>query len=172
MLRVFVLPFWLGGQATSFKPTGSLKSELKERNPRERAPVSKRLKVILWNYLGCFHLIYILFVLTAVTVSSVRCSRLPTRDERLMYLLTHAFWPPVSWLVYVSATWTPIIYALKPPTVADNEDLLERDPITNVAYPKESSKYIRNKLSNGYFEFQYSLITMYITSMFVGSWIY
>ena len=172
MLRVFILPSWLGGQATSFKPTGSLTSELKERNPRERAPVSKRLKVILWNYLGGFHLIYILFVLTAVVLSSVRCSRQPTMDSRLICLLTHAFWPPVTWLVYISATLTPIIYALKPPTVADNEDLLERDPITNVAYPKESSKYIRNKLSNGYFEFQYSLMTIYITTIFIGSWIY
>ena len=156
----------------SFKPTGSLKSELKERNPRERAPVFKRLKVILWNYLGGFHLVYILFVLVAVIISSMRCDRQPIHDDKMICLLTHAFWPPVSWLVYISAAWTPIIYALRPPTVPDNEALLDRDPTTNVAYSKESSKHIRNNLSNGYFETQYSLMTVYITVIFVGSWIY
>ena len=172
LLRVFVLPSWLGGQTTSFKPTGSLSSELKERSSRERAPLFRRLKVILWNYFGGFHLFYILFVLAAVITSSVRCSRQPTLDEKLIYLLTHAFWIPVSWLVYVSAAWTPIIYALNPPTVPDNGDLLDRDPTTNVAYPKECSKQIKNKLSNGYFEFQYTLQTLYTTAIFAGSWVY
>lgn len=172
MLRVFVLPSWLGGQATSFKPTGSLSSELKERNLRKRAPVFRRLKVILWNYLGGFHLVYVLFFLAAVITSTERCGRQQTMNDRLICLLTHAFWLPVSWLVYVAAAWTPIIYAINPPTVPDNEELLDRDPKTNVAYPKDSAKQIRNKASNGYFEFQYALVTVYSTMIFVGTWIY
>jgi hypothetical protein len=172
LLRVFVLPSWLGGQTTSFKPTGSLSSALNERSSRKRAPLFRRLKVILWNYLGGFHLLYIIFVLAAVIISSVRCGNHPTLDDRLIYLLTHAFWVPVTWLVSVSAAWTPIIYALNPPTMPDNGDLLKRDPSTNVAYPRESSKLIKNKVSNGYFEFQYTLQTLYTTALFVGSWIY
>ena len=172
LLRVFVLPSWLGGQTTSFKPTGSLSSELKERSRRERAPMFRRLKVILWNYFGGFHLIYIVFLLAAVIASSVRCARQPTMNDRLICLLTHAFWSPVSWLVYLSAAWSPIIYAINPPTIPDNDDLLERDPATNVAYPKESSKQIKNKCSNGYFEVLYTLQTLYTTTIFVGSWIY
>lgn len=172
MLRVFVLPSWFGGQMTSFKPTGSLSSELKERNPRERAPLFRRLKVILWNYSGLFHLLYILFIVTAVTKSSARCSIQPTRNDQLICLLTHAFWPPVSWLVYVTAAWTPIIYALSPPAVPNNEDLLDLDPKTNVAYPKEDSKKIKNKFSNVYFEVQYMFMTVYVTTIFVGSWVY
>lgn len=172
MLRVFVLPSWLGGQTTSFKPTGSLSSELKERNLRKRAPIFRRLKVILWNYFAGFHLLYIIFVLAAVITSTERCGKLPTMKDRLICLLTHAFWPPVSWLVYVAAAWTPIIYAINPPTVPNNEDLLDRDPNTNVAYPKDSAKQIRNKVSNGYFEFQYALMTIYTTVIFAGTWIY
>lgn len=72
----------------------------------------------------------------------------------------------------MAAAWTPIIYAIDPPTVPDNEDLLDRDPRTNVAYPKESTKQIRNKSSNGYFEFQYAMMTIYITVVFAGTWIY
>ena len=172
LLRVFVLPSWLGGQTTSFKPTGSLSSALNERSSRERAPLFRRLKVILWNYLGGFHLFYIIFVLAAVIISSVRCGNQPTLDDKLVYLLTHAFWVPVTWLVTVSAAWTPIIYALNPPTMPDNGDLLKRDPSTNVAYPRESSKLIKNKVSNDYFEFQYTLQTLYTTAVFIGSWIY
>lgn len=172
MLRVFVLPSWLGGQGTSFKPTGSLSSELKERNVHERAPVFRRLKVILWNYLGGFHLIYILFVIAAVTKSTVRCVEQPTRSERQMCLLTHAFWPPISWLVYVAAAWTPVIYALNPPTVSKNEDLLDWDPETDVGYPKEESKQIKTKASHRYFELQYSLMMIYTTIIFAGTWIY
>ncbi|KAL9126812.1 MAG: hypothetical protein Q9217_004186, partial [Psora testacea] len=146
MLRVFVLPSWLGGQDTSFKPSGSLNSELKERNPRQRAPLFRRLKVILWNYLAGFHLLYMLFLLAAVITSTARCSlHKPTRDTKLLCLLTHACWPPVSWLVYIAAAWTPIIYAIMPPTVPDTEDLLHRNERSGVAYPKEESKRIKTK---------------------------
>ena len=173
MLRVFVLPAWLGGQGTSFKPSGSLDSELNERNPRARAPLHRRLKVILWNYFGGFHLLYLLFVLAAVMTSSASCGlQQPSRDTRLLCLLTHAFWPPVSWLVYVAAAWTPIIYAVNPPAVPDIDDLLVRDEKSGVAYPKEESKRIRTKGSHSYFEIQYSLMTIYTTVLFVGSWIY
>ena len=173
MLRVFILPSWLGGRGTSFKPSGSLNSELRERSARHRAPLFRRLKVILWNYFGGFHLLYLVFVLAAVASSTVRCAlHQPTVRHRLLCLLTHAFWPPVSWLVYVSAAWTPIIYAIKPPTMPDNEELLERDLRTGVAYPKEESKCIKTKKSHAYFEMQYSLMTVYTTVVFAGSWIY
>ena len=175
MLRVFVLPSWLGGHSTSFKPTGSLSSELRERDPRARAPLHRRLKVILWNYFAGLHLLYIIFVLAAVIASTVRCAsnvNEPTRDAKLVCLLTHAFWPPVSWLVYIAAAWTPVIYAIKPPAVPDTDDLLERDERTNVAYPKEESKKTRTRWMHGYFEGQYTLMTIYTTALFVGSWFY
>lgn len=173
MLRVFVLPSWLGGQETSFKPTGSLNSELKERNARERAPLFRRLKVILWNYLGGFHLLYLLFVLAAVITSTTRCSlQQPTRNKALLCLLTHAFWPPVFWLVYVAAAWTPIIYAIRPPAVPDMDELLQVDEQTEVAYPKEESKRIKRRQTSWFFEIQYSSMTLYTTAVFALSWIY
>ena len=172
MLRVFALPFWLGGQTTSFKPTGSLSSELKERQRRHRAPLLRRLVVILWNYCGLFHLLYTLFVLAAVAKSSSKCGVESDMRHRLVCLLTHAFWPPVSWLVFVASVWTPVIYAINPPSMPENEDLLDQDEKTRVAYPKKDSKQIQNKPSNAYFEFQYMLMTIYVTTIFVGTWRY
>ena len=172
MIRTFVLPSWLGGQSTSFKPTGSLGSELKERDVRKRAPLVRRLKVILLGWMAAFHLLYILFVLTSVVSSTVHCALVPTLSARLVCLLTHAFWPPVAWVVFVAAAWSPIIYAINPPDVPDSEELLQRDPITHVQYPKEESKEIKNNISNGFFELQYTLITMYVTALFVGTWFF
>ena len=171
LLTVFLLPRGLGGRTTSFKPSGSLSSELEERNPRFRAPLFRRLKVILWNYSGGLHLLYILFAIAAVTVSTVRCVfGKETVREQLMCLLTHAFWPPVSWLVSVAAMWTPVLYAIWPPKVGEMEDLLERKTHRGAAYPKEESKRVRNGWLHHFFEVQYTLLTAYTTVIFFGTW--
>lgn len=174
MLRVFILPTWLGGHSTSFKPTGSLTSELKERNARERAPLHRRLKVILWNYFAGLHLIFIVFVIAAVIKSSIRCAQTQeSRNATLICLLTHAFWPPLSWFVYIAAAWTPVIYAIRPPSMPDMDELLERDETRGgVAYPKEESKKVKTRWMHSYFEVQYTLMTVYVTVVFAGTWVY
>lgn len=123
MIRSFVLPTWLGGQAHSFKPTGSLKSEINERDVATRAPLFRRLWVVTVNYLVGLHFCYIYFVLAAITVATSRCVFSPpaylfvplsqtnsaganvvisAKDSfsraQLQCLLTHAYWPPLAWL--------------------------------------------------------------------------
>ena len=57
VIQCFLLPKWLGGKAMAFSPSGSLKSTLHERDPRFRAPLARRLKVILWDCNAYIHVV-------------------------------------------------------------------------------------------------------------------
>jgi cellulose synthase/poly-beta-1,6-N-acetylglucosamine synthase-like glycosyltransferase len=93
IIRSFVLPTWLGGQRQAFKATGSIKSAINERDPKTRAPMFRRLWTILVNYMAGFHVSYVYFVLTAVTMSTYRTLVTQhTLRGKLVGLITHAFW--------------------------------------------------------------------------------
>ncbi|KAK5119298.1 hypothetical protein LTR85_007654 [Meristemomyces frigidus] len=170
ILRSFVLPTWLGGQKQAFKPSGSLKSELNERDPKHRAGVFRRLWVIAINYMAGYHILYVYLVLAAVTLTTLRCIfDEKTTQEKLICLLTHAFWPPISWILTLSAFWTPISYALDPPSVPDREALLQRDPKTGIAHPTKQSKKTAFKPETLFFEFEYLLSTAFTIIVFVAS---
>lgn len=173
IIRSFILPSWLGGQAQAFKPTGSLQSALNERDPKNRAGMFRRLWTIVFNYMGSFHVTYVYFVLVAVVMSSYRCfaSNIGTKNI-LVCLLTHAFWPPLSWIIVVSAFWIPITYACDPPNMPERETLLVRDPKTGIAHPSKESKKIAFQPQNVVFEFEYSFTTAFTTLVFVASFFY
>lgn len=54
----------------------------------------------------------------------------------------------------------------------DREDLLERDEVTGIAYPKEDSKKLKWEKRNVLHEMQYFVLTAYTTMLFVGSFFY
>ena len=172
ILRAFCLPKWLGGKAQAFKPSGSLKSNLNERDPKLRAPVHRRLRVILFNYLAWFHLSYVYFVIAAVILATYRGILERTIRKKLINILTHAGWPPMMWIIVISAMWIPITYACDPPITPDREDLLERDPKTGVAHPNLSSKKTAFEGQTALFEFEYSLTTAYTTLVFVATFFF
>lgn len=172
IIRAFVLPSWLGGQKQAFKPTGSLKSELNERNAVIRAGVWRRFSVIAVNYMAGYHLLYVYLVLAAVTLTTMRCVfGYPDPQGKLICLLTHAFWPPIAWIITISAFWTPISYALNPPTVPDRERLLQRDDKTEVAHPTKKSKKIAFRGQTAMFELEYFISTAFTTLVFVATFI-
>ena len=172
ILRSFVLPSWFGGQKQAFKPTGSLKSELNERDPARRAGVWRRFSVIAINYMAAYHLFYVYLVLAAVTLTTLRCVfSNPDAEDKLVCLLTHAFWPPIAWVITLSAFWTPISYALNPPSVPDREELLKRDPKTDIAHPTKKSKKIAWKAQTAIFEFEYFISTAFTVAVFVATFI-
>lgn len=172
IIRSFVLPSWFGGQKQAFKPTGSLKSELNERNPAIRAGVWQRLRVILVNYMAGYHLFYVYLVLTAVTLTSLRCIfSYPTTEDKLLCLLIHAWWPPIAWIITISAFWCPITYAINPPSVPDRERLLQRNHKTDIAHPTKESKKIAFRGQTARFELEYLLSTAFTTALFVATWI-
>ena len=173
LLTVFILPRFLGGRPTAFKPSGSLSSELSERTPHLRAPLARRLKVILWDYSAFMHVFYIIFVLAAVALSTTRClnKESSTLRDKLLCLLTHAFWPPVSWITSVVAAWIPIKYALWPPKVGEMEDLLERRGKRGPMYPGSEKKRVQEKWGEWGYEALYSLMTVYTFVAFAGTWL-
>lgn len=173
IIRSFVLPTWLGGKVAAFSSSGSIVSELNERDPSLRAPLVRRLRVILIDCMVWILLLYIIFGVTAVTVSFAQSFlQSNTSNEVLIYLLTHVAWPPVLWVVCLIGCWSPIHYAIWPPSVPDREELLDRDPKTLVARPKPESKKIMWDKSNILHETLYMSLSVYTTVIFVGSWIY
>jgi hypothetical protein len=113
-----------------------------------------------------------MFVVAAVVVSvywNITDVQNNTAKKTLLALLTHAGWPPVIWLTCVLSCWVPINYALFPPSCPDRQDLLDRDPDTGVAYPKEEAKKTQATWAAWAFEAQNSFITLYMTVIFILS---
>jgi hypothetical protein len=169
VIRSFILPSWLGGKSMSFSSSGSIKDALNERDALKRAPLHRRLKVIMIDCGGIVHLIYVLFTLTAVILSAVRAFKQEGKWNRLEYLLTHIGWPPMLWVPMMHAALIPLRYAIWPPSVPDREELLVRDPKTGVARPKEEWKNQRWTGTTHLQELMYTLATLYTVTLFIGT---
>lgn len=174
IIRSFILPRWLGGKVGAFSSSGSLQSELNERNPILRANLYRRIRGIVFGSGVWMHILYILFCVTAVTVSTARgiIINRGSLEETLVYMLTHACWPPLLWFIVLTACWMPVKYAIWPPNMPDREELLDRNPVTGLAYPKESAKMLKWDKRNVVHELQYSVLTVYTTVLFVGTWFF
>ena len=181
IIRSFILPRWLGGKVAAFSSSGSIKTDLNERHARFRAPLLARLRVILVDCMAGMHLIYIIFALSAVTLSLTRAFvyndlatdyHHPTKQNILVYLLTHAAWPPVLWLILLVSCWVPIGYAINPPTMPEREELLVRDPVTLVARPTAEAKSIKWGAKSVVHEVLYAALTLYTVLAFIGSFVY
>jgi cellulose synthase/poly-beta-1,6-N-acetylglucosamine synthase-like glycosyltransferase len=170
IIRGFFLPSWLGGKRLGFLSSGSVKSTLNERDQKSRAPLFWRLKVALWDYSLWMHLAYAIFLLVAVFRSTIHGIVInDNAHSRLMYLFTHAFWPPMLWLLTLTASLVPIRYAVWPPNMPDREELLLRDSKTGVARPREEWKKKRYSKFALWHEMELSVITLYVTVIFLGS---
>lgn len=172
VIRSFLLPKWLGGKVAVFTSSGSQASELNERDAQLRAPLWRRLKVIIWDCQAYMHCIYIAFVVAAVTLSTYRVSTVPhhlSTQGRLIQLLTHAGWPPLIWLTCTVSCWVPISYAIAPPSMPDREGLLDRDPKTGVAYPSKWAKSTKTSWVTWSHEAFYTFLTIYTTLAFIFS---
>jgi hypothetical protein len=173
IVRSFFLPKWLGGQKQAFKPSGSIKSELNERDPTIRAPLLQRMRVILFNYLGIYHVIYCYFCLAAVSLTTSRCiAENNNTSDRGLCLLTHSFWPPISWLIVISAFWTPVTYAIDPPSMVPRQDLLDVEPKTGVRRAKDAMKKIGWNIRDGMFEMEYTVTTIFTAGCFIATFVY
>jgi hypothetical protein len=168
------LPSFLGGKTAAFSSSGSQQSELNERDPVLRAGLFRRLRVILLSSGVWMHFIYILFAVAAVAVSTARgiIINKGSVEQTLLFMLTHACWPPLLWLIALVSCWAPVHYAIWPPNMPDREDLLNRDPQTGIAYPKAEAKQLKWGKKNILHEVLYFLLTAYTIVLFIGSFIY
>ncbi|KAG9246755.1 putative glycosyl transferase [Calycina marina] len=170
IVRAFLLPTWLGGQAVAFKPTGSLGSALNERDPALKKNMLRRLWAILFNFMAGFHFLYVYVTLVAVVLTSYRCFFADFDTKQIIVcLITHAFWPPLTFLFICTSLWTPVSYAIDPPIMPDREELLIRDHKTGVAHPKPKSKKIGFGGQAAMFELQHSAATIYTCLVFAYS---
>lgn len=174
IIQSFLLPSFLGGKTAAFSSSGSQHSELNERDPVHRAGLFRRLRVILLNSGVWIHFVYIIFCVVAVTVSTVRgiIINKGSVEQTLLFMLTHACWPPLLWLIALVSCWAPIHYAIWPPNMPDREDLLDRNIHTGIAYPKAEAKQLKWGKKNMLHEVLYFLLTAYTIVLFIGSFIY
>ncbi|OLN89339.1 Cellulose synthase 1 [Colletotrichum chlorophyti] len=173
IIRSFILPTWLGGQTQAFKPTGSLGSALNERDAKTRKGMFRRLWGILINYMAIFHLAFVYLTLVGVVLTSYRCFWVNDEiRDILLCLVTHAFWPPLTFIFICSSLWTPVAYAIDPPTMPEREALLDRDPKTFVAHPTKQSKKIAFGGQAAWFETELTITTLYTILIFVVSFLF
>jgi hypothetical protein len=172
IIRSFLLPKWLGGSVVAFKPTGSLGSALNERDPKMKKSMLRRMFAILFNFMAIFHFSFVYFTLVAVVLTTYRTfhQEVGLRDT-LIGLITHAFWPPLTFLFLVSSLWTPVAYAIDPPQMPEREELLDRDQKSSVAHPTAASKKVAFGGQAAWFEILYTASTLYTGLIFAYSFI-
>jgi cellulose synthase/poly-beta-1,6-N-acetylglucosamine synthase-like glycosyltransferase len=173
LFRAFILPKCLGGATTAFKPTGSLGSALNERDAGSRKGMIRRLFAILIECQAIFHLLFVYFVIIGVVIVTYKCFIVERGAYSILKcLITHAWWPPLTWVFLASSIWTPIAYAINPPTVPDREELLNRDPNTDIAHPREVAKKIAFGAQAAWFEFEYTMATLYSCLCFAATFFF
>ncbi|KAH0564751.1 hypothetical protein GP486_001860 [Trichoglossum hirsutum] len=173
LIRAFVLPKWLGGSSTAFKPTGSLGSALNERDADSRKGTLRRLFAILIQCQAIFHLLFVYFTITGAIIVTYKCFIIERGTYKILQcLITHAWWPPVTWIFLANSMWAPVAYAINPPAVPDREELLNRDPMTNIAHPRDVAKKIAFGAQAFLFEFEYTMTTIYTALCFAATFFF
>jgi hypothetical protein len=175
LIRCHFLPTWLGGKPIAFTASGSIRDRLHERNKAKRAPLLRRLRLIIFELSVYFHIIYFIYAWGAAILNFIRAGLVGRRENTvaaLHHLLVHSLLPPVWWLTISTAFLIPLFYAIWPPIVPDREELLVRDSTTLVARPK--IKEI--KQTWGFLplvrELEFAFVLVYVTILFVGMFIY
>lgn len=101
-----------------------------------------RIKMALWNDDFIIHALIIMSLVGGIIASAKEVIQVEKDGAFWRGLLVRAGWPPIFqiWSAYLIDFWIPIIYMLFPPTALSRESLLDRDPITQVAYPNRYAK--------------------------------
>lgn len=146
----------------------ALDSALHERDPYPGKNMFWRLWTILFNYMAIFHFTLVYLTLVAVVLVSYRCFFQESGTDRIILcLITHAFWPPLTFLFICSSLWTPVSYAIDPTATPDRKELLQRDSKTGVAHPAIKSKMIAFGGQAAWFELEHTTATLYTVLIFV-----
>lgn len=123
------------GNLPKFTPGGSAASQSPEHEISYRCSVLSRLKLILWDHGAWVHL----FVLVG---SLAGCWTTVRNTQDMSGFLVRGGWPSavLMWTSVVSNAWVPIRYAIFTPKSPRREELILRDPGSNVAYPSQAAK--------------------------------
>lgn len=176
LIRHHLLPNWFGGKKSVFTASGSIHDYLHERDAEKRASLYRRLNVIIVHCSVYVHLIYVLYAWGAALTDFVRAANIAKEAQdsiaALQHLLVHSMMPPLWWLVLSTSFLVPIFYAFWPPTVLDRQHLIQRHPNTLVAQPKFKNIEQKWGLLTGVREVEVALIMVYVTVLFIGTFVY
>lgn len=90
-------------------------------------------------------------------------------QARNEYMLVRLGWPPLLWLVFTLVCAGPIYYAIFPPSMPAREETLDRDPLTNVAYPKPTARKLKWTWTTLGYEYYYTVVVAYTVGILLGS---
>jgi hypothetical protein len=143
-----------------------------ERQRGLRSPLLYRLKNIMINCGAIFHLVIIFLTSIGIMNRLRRAIRNDSSDARALWIdfLLTAGWPPCPWFQQIAGCLSPLQYSLFPPDVPDREALLERNPVSGVAYPSEKAKEERSSIWEVRYSQLYSLIVPYTVCVLIGTW--
>ncbi|KAG4437699.1 hypothetical protein IFR05_006823 [Cadophora sp. M221] len=130
-VRHYILPPCLGGETTIFSATG----KKEKRQPPCEKKLATRLVAVLWHGKAIYHVLFIGLILAAVYTSLIRAASLPSPGHRFLpsrphfreFLFTHLFWPPLLWLINLTGSLIPILYAIFGADAPERKDLLCED---------------------------------------------
>jgi cellulose synthase/poly-beta-1,6-N-acetylglucosamine synthase-like glycosyltransferase len=139
-------------------PTGRMEAGERERKARISGTMAQRLWILLWEQgaimllaimAACVIGAYVSFHAAVVAAGGFKSYvSLPDLGKEIGIRVA---WPPafVLWTAITVSCWKPIAYVISAPAIRSRESLLERDPVTQVAYPiaaadpRNSSERIR-----------------------------
>ncbi|PVI00767.1 glycosyltransferase family 2 protein [Periconia macrospinosa] len=155
-LRSFILPTRLGGVKAGFTASGSVCSDLQERDALRRAPLMRRIRISVFHHWVWIHVLLIIACLGGVSLTCIRAIigfehvpnmvPLPSPSnitDQMTYLLARIGWPPLLWFQHVCSALVPVMYMFNPPTTPPRETLLVRDEETQIAYPRIDARVVK-----------------------------
>lgn len=178
-LRSFVLPKRFGGTTASFTPSGSISASVHERSAMRRAPLTTRLRHIVFGCGVWFHIIIIVASAFSVAYRIYQILAAHPADEHGhrdlhslgVELIRDVLWPQPAWFVSSLACFTPIKYAIMPPHVPTREKLMGERDEKGARYPLPSSKEAKFSSVNVDFGQLYPyFVVPYAVFLFVASW--
>lgn len=114
-LRTYMLPSKLGGRRPRFIASGSIRSDLHERDPIKRAPFRRRARVMLMEYGLWLHLLFVAVCAFGILQALGPRYRRFEADSRIILALTVFAWPPLDWFKHVCSCLIPLWYMIAPP---------------------------------------------------------
>lgn len=176
VLRCYILPTWLGGKKIVFLASGAIGNQLKERSAKSRAGVWTRIRLTCIHCRIWFFIFFVVFCFGAAGLDWYRAWKIKrsTGDIKnaLMHILVNSMLPPMWWLFLAISYLVPIAYMLFPPTVPEQDDMMDFDPKTGAGQPKHKQvKQVWGVLPLVR-ELCWGLTFAYCLVLFVGTFVY
>ncbi|KAL8995754.1 MAG: hypothetical protein Q9169_004582 [Polycauliona sp. 2 TL-2023] len=132
----FALSIVTGGGVPLFTPSG-LNAEVSATKT-----FAKRMKAALWDHGFIMHVAIIASILGGVAASAGPAFYASNTRQIWTGIFTRAGWPPIFLMCFTNMVdcWKPLSYSINPPRAMARSALMDRDPLTLVAYPNRQAK--------------------------------